>query len=153
MDFEARARDAGVDLDIALAAVGSYEFAIPVRNLLIVAGSIAWDGARAAYPGRLGDDLDISAGQRSARGAGATILASVHQTLGSLNRVSRLVRLTGYVRSAPDFGDQPQVMNGASDLMLEVFGDAGRHARSAIGLPELPLGASVEIDSIFHLAG
>ena len=64
-----------------------------------------------------------------------------------------MVRLTGYVRSAPDFGDQPQVMNGASDLMLEVFGDAGRHARSAIGLPELPLGASVEIDSIFHLAG
>ena len=89
---------------------------------------------------------------RAPRGAGATILASVHQTLGSLNRVARLVRLTGYVRSAPDFGNQPQVMNGASDLMLEVFGDAGRHARSAIGLPELPLGASVEIDSLFHIA-
>jgi enamine deaminase RidA (YjgF/YER057c/UK114 family) len=151
MDFESRARDAGVDLDMELLAVGSYEFAIPVGDLLIVAGSIAWDGDRAAFPGRLGDDLDVAVGRQSARGAGATILASVHQTLGSLNRVTRLVRLTGYVRSAPDFGDQPKVMNGASDLMLEVFGEAGRHARSAVGLPELPLGASVEIDSIFHV--
>ncbi len=151
MDFESRARDAGVDLDMELTSVGSYEFAIPVGDLLIVAGSIAWEGDRAAYPGRLGDELDVAVGQQSARGAGGTILASVHQTLGSLNRVARLVRLTGYVRSAPDFGNQPQVMNGASDLMLEVFGDAGRHARSAIGLPELPLGASVEIDSVFQV--
>ena len=86
-----------------------------------------------------------------ARLACHTILAAAHQHLGSLDRVQRLVRLTGYVNSLPGFGDQPKVMDGASDLMVEVFGDAGRHARSAIGLADLPLGASVEIDSIFHV--
>ena len=151
MDFEQRARDAGVDLDMPLHAVGTYVFAVPVGNILFVAGSIAWDGEKPAVPGRLGVDLDVEAGQRSARGAGGTILASVHQTIGSLNKVQRVVRLTGYVKSGPEFGDQPKVINGASDLMVEVFGDAGRHARSAIGLAELPMGASVEIDSIFHI--
>jgi enamine deaminase RidA (YjgF/YER057c/UK114 family) len=151
MSFEQRARAAGVDLDMALPKVGHYELAVPVGDVLYVAGSIAWDGERAAFPGRLGDDLDIATGQQSARGAAATIVASVHQFLGSLDRVRRLVRLTGYVSSAPEFGDQPAVMNGASDLMIEVFGDAGRHARSAIGLAALPLGASVEIDSIFQV--
>jgi enamine deaminase RidA (YjgF/YER057c/UK114 family) len=151
MDFEQRARAAGVDLDMALPRVGSYELAVPVGDLLFVAGSIAWSGEAAAFPGHLGDDLDVAAGQMSARGAAATILASVHQHLGSLNRVRRLVRLTGYVSSAPSFGEQPAVMNGASDLMIEIFGDAGRHARSAIGLAALPLGASVEIDSVFQI--
>jgi enamine deaminase RidA (YjgF/YER057c/UK114 family) len=152
MEFAARARLAGVDLDMDLTRVGTYELAVPVGELLFVAGSIAWDGPRAAFPGRVGADLDVAAGQQSARGAGATILASVHQFLGSLNRVVQVVRLTGYVRSAPEFGDQPQVIDGASDLMVEVFGDAGRHARSAIGLAELPLRASVEIDSVFQIA-
>jgi len=149
MNFEQRARNAGIDLDMRLAKVGNYELAVPVGDVLYVAGSIAWAGAEAAFPGRLGADLDIAAGQQSARGAGATILASVHQFLGSLDKVRRVVRLTGYVNSAPTFGDQPKVMNGASDLMIEVFGEAGRHARTAIGLAALPLGASVEIDSIF----
>jgi enamine deaminase RidA (YjgF/YER057c/UK114 family) len=152
MDYEQRARDAGVDLDMDLTRVGTYEFGVAVGDLLFVAGSIAWDGTQPAFPGRVGADLDVAAGQQSARGAGETILASVHQTVGSLNKVLRVVRLTGYVKSAPEFGEQPKVINGASDLMVEVFGDAGRHARSAIGLAELPLGASVEIDSIFHIA-
>lgn len=152
MDFEQRAREAGLDLDMDLTRVGTYEFAVAVGDLLFVAGSIAWDGSKPAFPGRVGADLDVKAGQQSAHGAAETILASVHQTIGSLNKVLRVVRLTGYVKSAPEFGDQPKVINGASDLMLEVFGDAGRHARSAIGLAELPLGASVEIDSIFHIA-
>jgi enamine deaminase RidA (YjgF/YER057c/UK114 family) len=100
-------------------------------------------------PGRLGDTIDIETGQRGARLACHTILAAAHQHLGSLDRVQRLVRLTGYVNSLPGFGEQPKVMDGASDLMVEVFGDAGHHARTAIGLADLPLGASVEIDSIF----
>ncbi len=151
VDFEKRAREAGVDLDMELVRVGSYELAVATGELLFVAGSIAWDGHEAAFPGRLGDTLDVPTGRQSARGAGATILASVQQFLGSLDRVRRLVRLTGYVASTPDFGDQPAVMDGASNLMIEVFGDAGRHARSAIGLAALPLGASVEIDSVFEI--
>jgi enamine deaminase RidA (YjgF/YER057c/UK114 family) len=153
MEYEKRARDAGIDLDMELAAIGTYVFAVPVGNILFVAGSIAWDGDKPAFPGRLGVDLDVAAGQQSARGAGGTILASVHQTIGGLDKVVRVVRLTGYVKSGPEFGDQPKVINGASDLMVEVFGDAGHHARSAIGVAELPLGASVEVEGIFEIDG
>ena len=95
--------------------------------------------------------MDIEAGQASARGAAEAILASVHQHLGSLDEVLRVVRLTGYVTSDPGFNAQPKVINGASDLMIEVFGEAGRHARSAIGVAELPLGASVEVEAIFQI--
>ena len=95
--------------------------------------------------------MDIETGQASARGAAEAILAALHQHLGSLDRVVRVVRLTGYVSSAPGFGDQPKVINGASDLMIAVFGDAGRHARSAIGVAALPLGASVEVEGIFQI--
>jgi enamine deaminase RidA (YjgF/YER057c/UK114 family) len=79
------------------------------------------------------------------------VLAALHQHLGSLDRVHRVLRLTGYVASAAGFGDQPKVINGASELMIDVFGDAGRHARSAIGVAELPLGASVEVEGIFQV--
>ena len=136
-----------------LTSVGSYEFAIPVGDLLIVAGSIAWEGDRGwrIRAGWVTISMSLSASRALAEPARRSSLPSTRPSV-HCNRVVRLVRLTGYVRSAPDFGNQPQVMNGASDLMLEVFGDAGRHARSAIGLPELPLGASVEIDSLFHIA-
>jgi enamine deaminase RidA (YjgF/YER057c/UK114 family) len=149
MGFEARARGLGVPLDVALTRVGNYELASQVGELLFVAGSIAWDGADAAVPGRLGDTIDIETGRRGARLACHTILAAAHQYLGTLDRVRKLVRLTGYVNSLPGFGEQPKVMDGASDFMIEVFGEQGRHARTAIGLADLPLGASVEIDSIF----
>ena len=149
MGYESRARELGVDLDMTLTRVGNYELASQVGELLFVAGSIGWAGTAAAVPGRLGDSIDIATGRRGAELACHTILAAVHQHLHTLDRVRNLVRLTGYVNSVPGFGEQPQVMDGASDLMIAVFGDAGRHARSAIGLADLPLGASVEIDSIF----
>jgi enamine deaminase RidA (YjgF/YER057c/UK114 family) len=134
---------------MTLTRVGNYELASRVGELLFVAGSIAWSGGAAAVPGRLGDTIDIETGRRGAELACHTILAAAHQHLGTLDRIRNLVRLTGYVNSVPGFGEQPKVMDGASDLMIEVFGNAGRHARSAIGLADLPLGASVEIDSIF----
>jgi enamine deaminase RidA (YjgF/YER057c/UK114 family) len=151
MGFEQRARDAGVELDMQLIKPGNFDLVAQVGDIAYVAGSIALEGGRIAFPGRLGADLDVETGQQSARGAGSAILAALHQHVGSIDRVRRVVRLTGYVTSAPAFGDQPKVMNGASDLMVEVFGDVGRHARSAIGVAELPMGASVEVEGIFQI--
>ena len=153
MSFEQAARDAGVDLDRPLLRAGNFDLVAQAHDVLFVSGSIALtaDGRSIDHAGRLGGDMDVAAGQASARGAAEAILASVHQHLGSLDEVLRVVRLTGYVASDPGFGDQPKVINGASDLMIEVFGDAGRHARSAIGVAELPLGASVEVEAIFQI--
>lgn len=95
--------------------------------------------------------MDVAAGQAGARRAAEVVLASVHQHLGSLDKVKRVLRLTGYVASDPGFNDQPMVINGASDLMIEVFGQVGRHARSAIGVAELPLGVAVEVEAIFQI--
>lgn len=102
--------------------------------------------------GRLGEDVSVEEGQRAARLAALNCLAEVRALLGSLDAVSRVLRLTGYVASAPGFGEQPYVMNGASELMEQVFGDAGRHARSAIGVAELPFGAPVEVELIIEVA-
>ena len=153
MSYEQAARDAGVDIDMPLLRAGNFDLVAQVHDVLFVSGSIALapGGGGIAHVGRLGGDMDIEAGQASARGAAEAILASVHQHLGSLDEVLRVVRLTGYVASDPGFNAQPKVINGASDLMIEVFGDAGRHARSAIGVAELPLGASVEVEAIFQI--
>ncbi len=153
MSYEQAARDAGVDLDRPLLRAGNFDLVAQVHDVLFVSGSIALAPGRGgiAHVGRLGGDMDAEAGQASARGAAEAILASVHQHLGSLDEVLRVVRLTGYVASDPGFNAQPKVINGASDLMIEVFGDAGRHARSAIGVAELPLGASVEVEAIFQI--
>lgn len=101
--------------------------------------------------GRLGEDVSVEEGRRAARLAALNCLAEVRALLGSLDAVSRVLRLTGYVASAPGFGEQPTVMNGASQLMEQVFGDAGRHARSAIGVAELPFGAPVEVELIIEV--
>ncbi len=153
MSFEQAARDAGVNLDMTLFRAGNFDLVAEVHSVLFVSGSIALapDGGGIAHAGRLGADMNIEAGRASARGAAEAILASVHQHLGSLDKVARVIRLTGYVASAPGFDAQPAVINGASDLMIEVFGDAGRHARSAIGVAELPLGASVEVEAIIQI--
>jgi enamine deaminase RidA (YjgF/YER057c/UK114 family) len=151
LGFEQAARDAGVNIDMQTIRAGNFDLVVVVNDVAYVSGSIALEDGGIAYPGRLGEDMDIETGQASARGAAEAILAALHQHLGSLDSVVRVVRLTGYVSSAPGFGDQPKVINGASDLMIAVFGDAGRHARSAIGVAALPLGASVEVEGIFHV--
>ncbi len=154
MGYEQTARDTGIDLDVPLLRAGNFDTVAEVGDILYVSGSIALaeGGGGITHVGHLGDGMDIETGRASARGAAAAILASVHQHLGTLDRVVRVVRLTGYVASAPGFNAQPLVINGASDLMIEVFGPAGRHARSAIGVAELPLGASVEVEAIFRIA-
>ncbi len=98
--------------------------------------------------GRLGEDRDTDYGQRAARACGVMLLAQMKAALGSLDRVERIVKLGVFISSAATFTDQPKVANGASELMQDVFGEAGRHARSAVGVPVLPLGAAVEIDAV-----
>ena len=158
MDYEQAARDAGVALGLEPIRPGNFDAAVRSGDLLYVSGTLALDpdGRGIAHAGRLGESrsggLGLAEGQASARGAAEVILAVVHHHLGSLDRVRRVVRLTGYVASNPGFNEQSAVVNGASDLMIQVFGDAGRHARSAIGVAELPLGASVELEAILQVA-
>ena len=116
-------------------------------GLAYVSGQLPFiDGA--LVKGRLGEDRDIGEGYDAARACGLMLLAQLKAALGSLDRVERIVKLGAFVASTPDFTDQPKVANGASELMAAVFGDAGRHARSAVGVPVLPLGAAVEVDCI-----
>ena len=98
--------------------------------------------------GRIGEDRDVEFGTAAARACGIMLIAQMKAALGSLDRVARIVKLGAFISSTPDFTDQPVVANGASNLMIDVFGDAGRHARSAVGVPVLPRGAAVEVDAI-----
>lgn len=131
----------------------NYVPAVITGNLIYISGQGSyWDG-KLHYNGKLGVNVSIEEGQKCARLVGLNVLAHLSAALGGdLDRVVRCVKINGYVNSAPDFGDQPKVVNGCSDLMVEVFGDAGRHARSATGAPALPMGISVEIEAIFEIA-
>jgi enamine deaminase RidA (YjgF/YER057c/UK114 family) len=139
------------ELDITLpepaAPVAAYVPTVQVGNLLHVSGQLPFD-AGALMTGRLGEDRDVDFGQRAARACGIMLLAQINKALGSLDRVEQIVKLGVFVASADGFTDQPKVANGASELMEQVFGLAGRHARSAVGVPVLPLGAAVEIDAV-----
>ena len=139
------------ELDIALpepaAPVAAYVPAVEAGGLLHISGQLPFEAGQVMV-GRLGEDRDIAYGQRAARACGIMLLAQIEKALGSLDRVGRIVKLGVFVNSDARFTDQPKVANGASELMEQVFGDAGRHARSAVGVPVLPLGAAVEIDAI-----
>jgi enamine deaminase RidA (YjgF/YER057c/UK114 family) len=129
------------------APVAAYVPAVQSGNLLHISGQLPFDEGELML-GRLGENRDLEYGQRAARACGIMLLAQINKALGSLDRVERIVKLGVFVNSAGSFTDQPKVANGASELMEQVFGEAGRHARSAIGVPVLPLGAAVEIDAV-----
>lgn|SRR5512139_96098 len=139
------------ELDIALpepaAPVAAYVPAVLAGGLLHVSGQLPFDGGQ-LMTGRLGEDRDIEFGQRAARACAIMLLAQVQKAIGSLDRVYRIVKLGVFINSAPGFTDQPKVANGASELMEQIFGEDGKHARSAVGVPALPLGAAVEIDAV-----
>jgi enamine deaminase RidA (YjgF/YER057c/UK114 family) len=152
MSIEARLSELGIELPQPAAPVASYVPVVIVGGLAHVSGQLPFiDGA--LVTGRLGEDVDLDLGARAARACGLMLLAQLNSALGSLDRVERVVKLGAFVNSAADFTDQPKVANGASDLMVEVFGDKGKHARSAVGVPVLPLGAAVEVDCIVALVG
>ncbi len=150
--IDARLAELGIDLPDAPAPAANYVPCVQSGNLLFVSGQIS-QSSEGLIKGKLGDTMDVSEGAEAARRCGMSLLAQARAALdGDLDRITRVVKLTGFVNSTPDFTDQPKVINGCSDLMVEVLGDAGRHARAAVSAPSLPLGVAVEIEAIFEIA-
>jgi enamine deaminase RidA (YjgF/YER057c/UK114 family) len=148
MSIDQRLSELGVTLPQPAAPVAAYVPAVEQGGLLHISGQISFGEDGNLILGRLGDDVNLDRGMEAARRCGIMLLAQIKAALGSLDRVERIVKLGVFVNSAPHFTDQPKVANGASELMQEVFGDAGRHARSAVGVAVLPLGVAVEVDAI-----
>ena len=153
MSIDQRLAEIGLTLPQPAAPVASYVPAVQHGGLLHISGQISFAEDGNLIKGRLGEDMDVDAGIAAARRCGVMLLAQMKAALGSLDRVERVVKLGVFVNSAPSFVDQPKVANGASELMQEVFGDSGRHARSAVGVTVLPLGVSVEVDAIVAVRG
>ncbi len=150
MTIESRLAELGIELPEVSPALASYVPVMVHGNTAFVSGQLPFlDGELAT--GRLGADVDVERGVEIARACGLMILAQL-RAAGLLERVSQVVKLGGFVASTPDFVEQHKVVNGASDLMSEVFGEKGRHARAAVGVPALPLGAAVEVDGIVALS-
>ena len=153
MSAEKRLTNLGIELPQLSAPVANYVNAVRAGKLLFLAGKgpSAVDGLRPQ--GRVGREFSVEQGYRFARSTGLALLAVMKSELGSLDRVKRVVKVLGMVNAEPDFHDQPKVINGCSDLFVEVFGEAGRHARSAVGMGSLPNGIPVEIEAIVEVAG
>ena len=148
MKIEKRLDELGITLPTPAQPVATYVRYVQTGNLLYISGT----GPSSDQPtGKLGAELDVETGYQVARNVGISIIATMKDALGDLDRVKRVVKLLGMVNSAPDFGDQPKVINGCSDLMVEVFGEAGRHARSAVGFVALPNQIAVEIEVIVEV--
>jgi enamine deaminase RidA (YjgF/YER057c/UK114 family) len=144
----------GIALPVPAAPVANYVPFVLSGRLLTVSGQLAFgtDGKLApAHRGKLGGEVSRETGQDAARLCAINVLAQVKVALGDLDRVSRCVRLGGFINAQPDFIDLPVIMNGASDLMVAVFGDKGRHARSTIGVATLPMGCAVEVEATFEV--
>jgi enamine deaminase RidA (YjgF/YER057c/UK114 family) len=151
--IEARLRELGIELPEPAAPVANYLPFATGGKLVFIAGQICqWNGER-RFVGKLGREIGLGDGQQAARLCGLNILAQLRVAAGGdLDRVARCLRLGGFVNCTPEFTDMPQVVNGASDLMVEVFGDQGRHARAAVGSNSLPGGVAVEVEATFELA-
>ena len=146
-EITAKLAELGLTLPEAAAPVAAYVPVVIAGGLAHVSGQLPFVEGRLVR-GRLGEDVSLEEGYAAARACGLMLIAQLKAALGSLDRVERIVKLGGYVNSAADFTDQPKVVNGASELMVALFGEPGKHARSAIGVPTLPLGAAVEVDAI-----
>ena len=150
MSIAARLSELGIELPQAAAPVAAYVPVVVTGNIAHVSGQLPFVEGK-LVTGRLGEDVSLEQGQAAARACGLMVLAQLEAALGSLDRVERIVKLGAFIASADGFTDQPKVANGASELMAEVFGEAGKHARSAVGVPVLPLGAAVEVDALVAL--
>ena len=148
MTIDSKLADLGITLPVAAAPVAAYVPAVEIGGMLHISGQISFAEDGSLIKGRLGGDMDVDAGIAAAKRCGVMLLAQLKAALGSLDRVERIVKLGVFVNSTPDFTDQPKVANGASELMVAVFGEAGKHARSAVGVAALPLGVAVEVDAI-----
>ena len=148
MSIDQRIAELGITLPQPAAPVAAYVPTVEIGGMLHISGQISFAEDGSLIKGRLGEDLQLDDGVAAARRCGIMLLAQIKAALGSLDRVERVVKLGVFVNSTPDFVDQPKVANGASELMQQLFGDAGKHARSAVGVTVLPLGVAVEVDAI-----
>jgi enamine deaminase RidA (YjgF/YER057c/UK114 family) len=150
---EKKLADLGIILPEPTAPVANYVGFVRTGNFLVVSGQLCFDleGKLVAH-GKLGDSVSIDDGQKAARACAVNLLAQLKLALGDLDKVTRVVRLGGFINSAPTFLDGPKVMNGASDLMVTAFGEKGRHARTTIGVAVLPMDSAVEVEGAFEVA-
>lgn len=151
--IDAQLKNLKIELPNAASPLANYVPAVRSGNLLFVSGQVCqWNGER-RYVGKLGAEISLEDGRAAARLCGLNLLAQAKRALeGDLDRVRRVVRLGGFVNAVAGFTEQPQVVNGASDLMVEVFGEAGRHARAAVGVGSLPGGVAVEVEAVFEVS-
>ena len=151
MSIESRLADQGATLPDAPAPAANYVPFVQVGDIVYVSGQIS-NGPDGLITGKLGDDMEVEAGAAAAKTCAISLLAQLKAACGGdIDRLVRVVKLTGFVNSTADFTNQPQVINGASDFLVEALGDAGRHSRSAVSAAALPLGVAVEIEGIFQI--
>ncbi|PPR69153.1 MAG: hypothetical protein CFH02_00645 [Alphaproteobacteria bacterium MarineAlpha3_Bin1] len=147
-----RLAELGIELPEPAAPAANYIPFVVTGNLVFVSGQLTVWNRELRHIGRLGENIDIDEGYQAARLCGLNLIAQAKAAAqGDLDKIKRVVKLGGFVNSTPDFTDQPKVINGTSDLMAEVFGEGGKHARFAVGAPTLPLGVAVEVDGVFEL--
>ena len=149
---EERLQELGVSLPAPAVPVAAYVPCVRTGSLVYVSGQVPVLDGKPSHLGHLGDNVDLEDGRAAARTCAVNVLAALKAELGELSRVRRVVKVTGFVASAPGFTDMPKVVNAASELFGEVFGDAGRHARAAVGVAALPLGVPVEVEAIVEVA-
>lgn len=150
--IDSRLQELGIDVPQAAAPVANYVGWVRTGNLVVISGQLPLKDGKVSTTGLLGRDVSVEDAVVAARQSGINIIAQLRAACGGdLDKVVRIVRLGGFVACTPDFTDHPKVINGASDLMVEVFGDAGRHARAAVGCPSLPLNAAVEVDALVEI--
>lgn len=150
-EIEARLKSLGLTLPPAASPVANYVPFQVAGDLLFVSGQLAKAADGTLVTGLLGAGVSVEQGEAAARLCALNILAQVQAALGTLDRVAQVVKLTGFVAAAPGFADHPKVVNGASDLMVQVFGDKGRHTRAAVGASSLPMGSAVEVEAIMRI--
>ena len=150
--YETRLIELSLDVPNAATPVGNYVAYVVTGNLVFISGQLPLVNGELKYKGKVGADVSLEDGQAAARACALNLVAQVRAACGgNLDRVRRVVKLSGFVNSNADFIQQANVINGASDLMVQIFGEAGKHARAAVSSPTLPLGAAVEVDAVFEI--
>lgn len=148
MSFEAKISEMGLTIPEVAKPVAAYVPSIKVGDYVYTSGQIPFVSGKLAYAGKVGQDLQLEQGYEAAKVCALNCLAAIKSVIGSLDNIEQIVKVVGFVNSAPGFTDQPKVINGASELVGNIFGKQGEHARSAVGVPELPINAAVEVEMI-----
>ena len=149
--IEGKIKDLGIELPVPPTPAGSYIPVVKTGNLLFISGQIPMENGKVVFTGKVSDE-NLEVAQKSARMCAINILAQIKRETGDLDKVAKIVRLSGFVNSSPEFTQHPKVINAASDLIFEIFGDKGKHSRIAVGVASLPLGSMTEIDAIIEVS-